>query len=225
MKTTIRTKRIVLIICAIAMLCFSVFSASADDYADYLIDSNRDVQLSLTAADAEYNPVSGVGYTLFFYGSDLTDIPDIADVNTNSLVKTNMPLTDENGKTSITIPAEMQGVYVLSCTTVPDTVADKSEDFVVTLPYTSDNGASWEYEINATLKLSLNPATEPASITTTGNGNGMDTNGAGNNLGTSGSKATMNTGDIPIFICAAIFLISFSVGLFFLLKGKKMSVK
>lgn len=225
MKTTIRTKQLVLMICAIAVLCFSVFSASANDYADYCIDPNRNVQLSLTAADAEYNPVSGVGYTLYFYGSDLADVPDIADVNLTDLEKTEMDLTDENGKASITIPAEKQGVYIISCTTIPDSVSDKSEDFVVTLPYTSDNGETWEYEINATLKLTLNPATEPASITTTGNGNGMDTNGAGNNLGTSGSKATMNTGDIPIFICAAIFLISFSVGLFFLLKGKRMSVK
>lgn len=98
MKTTIRTKQLVLMICAIAVLCFSVFSASANDYADYCIDPNRNVQLSLTAADAEYNPVSGVGYTLYFYGSDLADVPDIADVNLTDLEKTEMDLTDEMAK-------------------------------------------------------------------------------------------------------------------------------
>lgn len=221
-KTAIKAKRFVFTAMTIVLLLISsIFSSSA--VAEYLVDTSRDVEFSVTAADAEYNPIAGVGYTLYFYGSDLADIPDIADVNTNSLIKTNMPLTDENGKTSITIPAEMQGVYVLSCTTVPDTVADKSEDFVVTLPYTSDNGETWEYEIDAALKLTLTPATEPATITTPGNGNGLETDGSGNNLNTSGVKATMNTGDIPIFICAAIAVISFSVGLFFVIKGKKLS--
>lgn len=223
-KTAIKAKRFIFTAMTIVLLLISsIFSSSA--VAEYLVDATRDVEFSVTAADAEYNPIAGVGYTLYFYGSDLTDIPDIADVNLNELEKTELDLTDENGKASITIPAEKQGVYIISCTTIPNSVSDKSEDFVVTLPYTSDNGETWEYEIDATLKLSLTPATEPASITTTGNGNGLDTNGAGNNLGTSGVKATMNTGDIPIYICVAIAVISFSVGLFFVFKSKRTMSK
>lgn len=223
-KTAIKAKRFIFTAMTIVLLLISsIFSSSA--VAEYLVDTTRDVEFSVTAADAEYNPIAGVGYTLYFYGADLSDIPNIADVDLNELEKTELDLTDENGKASITIPAEKQGVYIISCTTIPDSVSDKSEDFVVTLPYTNDNGETWEYEIDATLKLSLTPATEPASITTTGNGNGLDTNGAGNNLGTSGVKATMNTGDIPIYICVAIAVISFSVGLFFVFKSKRTMSK
>lgn len=221
-KTAMKAKRLIFTILSIVLLLScSIFSSSA--VAEYLVDTSRDVEFSVTAADAEYNPIAGVGYTLYFYGSDLTDIPDIADVNLSELEKTELDLTDESGRASITIPAEKQGVYIISCTTIPNSVSDKSEDFVVTLPYTNDNGETWEYEIDAALKLTLTPATEPATITTTGNGNGLETDGSGNNLNTSGVKATMNTGDIPLFICAAIAVISFSVGLFFVIKGKKLS--
>lgn len=200
-----------------------------------VLDKTKPVTLSIVAEDAQYNKISGVGYSLYYFSGDLTAVPNVLEIDITKLPKTDMPLTDADGKSTVTLPK--QGVYIVSCTTVPSAVAEVSKDFVVALPYTSENGAEWLYELDASPKLTLAPPTEPTtqpqtqpptqpgSTVTTGTGSGMNTNGNGNGLETNGVKSTVNTGYVAACIFIPVSIIFISVGIVFLVKSKKCNTK
>ena len=196
-----------------------------------VLDKTKAVTINIIAEDAQYNKISGVGYSLYYYSDDLSAVPNMSVIDKAKLPKTDMPLTDSDGKSTVTLPR--QGVYIVSCTTVPSNVADVSKDFAITLPYTSDNGTQWLYELDASPKLTLAPPTEPTtqpqtqpptqpgSTVTTGTGSGMNTDGNGNGLETNGVKSTVNTGNVAACVCLPISILFLSVGIVCLVKAKK----
>lgn len=191
----------------------------------------KPVTFSIVAEDAQYNKISGVGYSLYYFSGDLAAVPNVLEIDITKLPKTDMPLTDADGKSTVTLPK--QGVYIVSCTTVPSAVAEVSKDFVITLPYTSDDGTQWLYELDASPKLTLapptqpptepqtQPPTQPGSTVTTGTGSGMNTDGNGNGLETNGVKSTVNTGNVAACVCLPISILFLSVGIVCLVKAKK----
>ncbi|MGN1112607.1 MAG: hypothetical protein ACI4RP_05330 [Acutalibacteraceae bacterium] len=196
-----------------------------------ILDKTKPVTLNIASATAEYKRISGVGYSLYFVSDDIYYTPDISKLDKSKLEKTDMPLTDEQGKSTITLPK--QGVYIVSCTTVPSNVADTYKDFVITLPYTSDDGTQWKYELDASPKLTLvtptepqtEPQTHPGTTDTTGTGSGMTTTGNGNGIDTNGKKATVQTGNVAACILIPVAVIFISVGIVFLVKTKKCNTK
>lgn len=179
-----------------------------------IIDKAHEVTFTITAQTAEYAPISGVGYTLYYYSADLSVVPNVNEVDKESLEKIEMPLTDENGIASVTLSANKQGVYIVSCTVVPETVKTASDDFVITLPYT-ENGEVWTYDLNASPKLLLAEVTEPETETTTQ----VDETTPTQASSTPGSSTTANTagkgaaatGDLKLFAPLAACLISVAI--------------
>ena len=189
-----------------------------------IIDKTHEVTFTVMAQDSEYNPIEGVGFVLYYVSADLNSAYDVKDVDKSKCEKTEMPLTDTSGAASVTFSGEKQGVYLVSCETIPSTVKTASDDFIITLPYTMD-GETWSYTLEAAPKLVLAEATQPASAVTSGDGNKLDTSGSGNGLGTSGSKATVNTGDVFSSLCLLVALIFLSAGVVFLAKSKRLKNK
>ncbi|MGN0498647.1 MAG: pilin N-terminal domain-containing protein [Acutalibacteraceae bacterium] len=192
-----------------------------------VLDKTKPVTLNIVAEDAQYNKISGVGYSLYYFSDDLAAVPNADEIDISKLTKTDMPLTDADGKSTVTLPK--QGVYVVSCTTVPSNVAEVSKNFAIALPYTSDDGTQWLYTLDASPKLTLaqptqpptEPPTQPGTTDTTGTGSGMNTTGNGNGIATSGVKSTVNTGNVAACICLPIAILFLSVGIVFLIKTKK----
>lgn len=176
----------------------------------YIVDKTHKVTLNITAENADYQTISNVGYSLYFLSDDLNVIPSSAnDVDKSKLPRIDMPLTDDKGKTSIT--TDKQGVYLVSCTQIPQGVTS-GEDFIITLPY-SEEGKTWQYELDATPKLVI--TTQPDSIEATGSGDKIDSNGSGE---------VVNTGDDAMaFIVPIIFGVSFiMIGIISFLKEKEL---
>lgn len=182
-----------------------------------MLDPTLPVTFSVSAVDADYEPIANVGYTLYFVSSDLNSTTEnIEQIDKSKLDKTEMALTDQNGKSSVTLSA--QGIYLVSCETVPETVSQPSGDFVVFLPYTAD-GSTWQYDLEATPKLLVR---EPGSTVTSGAGSDINTNGNGNGLDTNGAKATVNTGGIAACICIPLAILFLSVGFILVVKTNKL---
>lgn len=196
-----------------------------------VIDKTKPVTLNIVAEDTHYNKVSGVGYSLYYFSDDISNVPNADEIDISKLPKTDMPLTDEDGKSTVTLPK--QGIYIVSCTTVPSNVAEVSKAFAISLPYTSDDGTQWLYELDASPKLAFapptqpptepltQPPTQPGSTVTTGTGSGMNTTGTGNGIATSGVKSTVNTGNVVVCICIPVAILFLSVRIVLLVKTKK----
>lgn len=201
---------------------------------EYLLDKTKPVTITIVAEDAQYNKISGVGFSLYYVSNDLSADINIDDIDKAQLAVVAMPLTDSDGKSTITL---VQGIYLVSCTTIPSNVAAVSKDFLVALPYTSDDGTQWLYELDASPKLTLapptqpptepqtQPPTQPGSTVTTGTGSGMNTTGNGNGIDTNGKKATVQTGNVAACIFIPVAIIFISVGIVFLVKTRKCNTK
>lgn len=182
----------------------------------YILDKNHKVTLNITAENADYQTISNVGYSLYFLSDNLNAITSsIDDIDKSKLVKTDMPLTDDKGKTSIT--TDKQGIYLVSCTKVPENVIS-GKDFIITLPY-SEEGKIWQYELNATPKLIIN--TQPDNIEATVSPDNIEATVSPDNIESSGE--VVKTGDdVMAFITPMIFRISLIIiGIISLLKNKK----
>ena len=170
------------------------------------IDRTKSVTLNMSATDAEYTPISGVEYTIYLVSTELDVIPKIEDVDVSKLGEgISLPPTDEKGKTSVTLSPEQQGIYLVRCTAIPETVAEPAGDFLITLPYSYD-GTEWQYELDASPKVVLLPPTEPESATAiTTTPTEKPTEKTYGDI-TGGTKGTANTGDLalPIFAAAAV---------------------
>lgn len=192
-----------------AVICFVVTmipTAFAIEQS-YLPDRTKDVTLTLNALNADGVTFEGVGFTLYFVSSDLTNIPKLEDIDVSKLAKVTEVTTDSNGKASVTLKPEQQGVYLIKNTKVPDTVTSAAGDFLITLPYTID-GKEWKYDVEASPKFALKvEETVPTSPKTTGSitASTADT-----------SKGTATTGEsamwlLPIAcICAVAFCVMFA---------------
>ncbi len=208
-----------------------VYPADADaTTTSHLISDNRDVVLNIAAVDAEYNPIEGVEFEIYRINEDFTidksDI-DIKSIDKSKLMLMRLPATGADGKTSITLSTDKRGVYIVSCVSAPEIVKEKPSDFLVSLPYTSEDGSQWLYELDASPKFVMNIETEPETATaiTSGTGSGIDTNGNGNDINTNGSKGNIKTGEIATGVCLAAAVVLFSAGVLLVAKAKEKSRK
>lgn len=196
------------VICLMATMIPSAFAAEQP----YLPDKTRGVTLTLNALDADGEKIEGVGFTLYLVSEDLTDIPKIEDIQVNSLESVAEVTTDSNGKASVTLKPEQQGVYLVRNTKIPDTVTSAAGDFLMTLPYTVD-GKEWKYEAEASPKFALKAeeTVPPTSPKTSGSitASTADT-----------SKGTATTGDNAdwVFPVTCVFVIAVGVILFIAFK-------
>lgn len=188
---------------------------AATDVSSAEIDKSREITFTVKAQNSEYKPIKGVGFALYYVSEELDSTYEVKDVDKSRCEKTEMPLTDTEGVASVTFPGRKQGVYLVSCENLPNTVKTASDDFIIILPYTM-GGETWAYTLEASPKLMLKEATQPASAVTSGGGNG---------LGTSGSKAAINTGDVYSSVCLLVALAFLSVGIVFLMKSKLLKNK
>lgn len=205
------------------------YTEAAADTA-HLVDESRAVKLNISAVDAEYNPIEGVEFEIYRINEDFTtdksDI-DIKSIDKSKLMLMRLPATGTDGKTSITLSPDKRGVYIVSCVSAPESVKEKPSDFLVSLPYTSEDGSEWLYELDASPKFVMNIETEPETATaiTSGTGFGIDTSGNGNGINTNGSKGSVNTGEIATGVCLAAAVVLFSVGVLLVAKVKEKSRK
>ncbi len=183
------------------------------------IDKTRSVTLNMSATDAEYTPIAGVEYTIYLVSTELDVVPKIEDVDVSKLGEgISLPPTDEEGKSSVTLSPEQQGIYLVRCTAIPETVAEPAGDFLITLPYSYD-GSQWQYELDASPKVVLLPPTEPESatvITTTPTEEPKKTYGDI----TGGTKGTAKTGDLALPIYAASAVAAVGAGIV-MIKARK----
>lgn len=207
------------------LICTASIFLSASALSDNQIDKTKEVTLTIHTKATDESPISEVGYTIYLVSTDVNDIPNISDLDKDKLKGVELPKTEKDGKSSITLKAEQQGIYLVSCTRIPSTVSKAQDDFLVSLPFTLD-GEKWEYTVEVSPKLVLaEQPTQSGSIQTTGIGSGITTNGNGNGLETNGVKATINTGGVAACICIPIGIIFLSVGIVFVVKSKKFSEK
>ena len=200
----------------------------------HLLDESRDVKLNISAVDAEYNPISDVRFEIYRISEDFTADKSSIDINSidkSKLMLIRLPATGADGKTSITLSPDKRGVYIVSCVFAPESVKEKPSDFLVSLPYTSEDGSEWLYELDQSPKLVMNIETQPTKPTettepetetavTSGIGSGIDTNGNGNGINTNESKGNINTGEIATGVCLAAAVVLFSAGVILTVKSK-----
>lgn len=192
----------------------------ADEGLSDSYDSDRNVIFTITSWTADYEPISEVGYTIYRVSDDLNVIPKLEEIQEDSLGEgIEVPLTDENGRASITLTPEQHGIYLVRNTTIPDTVETAASDFIISLPYTVD-GEKWDYTAEASPKLVLKiletePETEPTPTSPkTG----------GYVTASTADKGTATTGDmqtITIAIIVGVCMISFAVAMLLAAKQKK----
>lgn len=210
-------------IVAAMFICMASMFMSASALGDNQLDTTREVTLTIHTKTTDGTPISEVGYTIYLVSTDVNDIPNISDVDKEALKGIELPKTGTDGKATITLSAEQQGIYLVSCTSLPSTVSKAQDDFLISLPFTLD-GEKWEYTVEASPKVVIaEQPTQSGSILTTGTGSGITTNGNGNGLETSGVKATINTGEVITCICISISILFISVGIVFVVKTKKLT--
>lgn len=184
-----------------------------------LPDKTKDVTLTLTAMTADNKLVGGVGYSIYFVSDDLNNIPDVSQVSKDGLTKIEMPLTGVDGKTTITLHGEQQGVYLVSCTDKPKNVSKVEDDFIITLPWTLE-GKEWKYEVEATPKVVLEDETEPTTAPTTPAKTSGDI-GASTGSGTKGTAVTGDNAIMVIIPVAGACVLSLAVIIIAVTRKKK----
>lgn len=193
-------------------------TSPADEGLTDSYDSERAVTLTMTACTSDYTPISGVGYTIHLVSDDLNVIPKLEEVDTESLGEgIEIPLTDENGKASITLTPEQHGIYLVRNTTIPDTVETGANDFLISLPYTMD-GVQWDYTAEATPKMILKEIVTDVATTPNSPKTG------GYVTASTADKGAATTGDMQamtIAIIVGVCLISFAVVMLLAAKQKK----